>query len=57
MRITDTGNFYFIANPVAVDSVKDALNALRDCLDEDEVDVEDIIEKFRSRIREVKPHG
>lgn len=57
MKHHDTGNFFYIANPVVVHSVKDTLNALRDCLDEDEVDVREILEKFQSRIREVKSHG
>lgn len=60
MNADDQGNFYFIANPVAVDSVRNLCEALRDSLAGEDIhpsDLEGIIERFKTRIREVKSHG
>jgi hypothetical protein len=60
MRANDQGNYFFIANPVAVDSVKNAAEALRDSLAGEDIhpsDVDEIILRFKTRIREVKSHG
>lgn len=60
MRAKDQGSYFFIANPVAVDSVSNAAEALRDSLAGEDLrqsDVEEIILRFKTRIREVKSHG
>lgn len=60
MKANDLGNFYFIANPIGVDSVKNACDALRDSMAGEDIhasDLEGIIDRFKTRIREVKSHG
>lgn len=60
MSNIDVGSYYFIANPVGVSNFQDACQAVRDSLANEYLEpgeVEDIIDRFKARIREVKSHG
>lgn len=60
MSRIDIGSYYFIANPVGVSNLQDACQAVRDSLANEDLhpsEVEDIIDRFKTRIREVKSHG